>query len=53
VNLATLDGQIVSKNLAVSVCRITSNDLEIKETQIASNQNDACPRHLVMLVMSC
>jgi hypothetical protein len=24
-----------------------------KRSQVASDQNDACPRHLVMLVMSC
>jgi hypothetical protein len=53
MNLATFYRQIVSKYLAVHVCQITSNGLAIKEDQIASNQNDACPRHLAMLVMSC
>jgi hypothetical protein len=53
VNLATLDPQIVSKYLAIHVQQITSNDLAIKEVQIASNQGDACPRHLAMLVTSC
>jgi hypothetical protein len=53
MNLATLYHQIVSEYLAVHVCQITSNDLAIKEVQIASNQNDACPHHLTMLVMSC
>ena len=28
------------------------NDLAMKEVQIASNQNDACPHHLAMLVTS-
>jgi hypothetical protein len=53
VNLATLECQIASEYLAIHVRHITSNDLAIKEVQIASNQNDACPRHLAMLVMSC
>jgi hypothetical protein len=34
-------------------CQIASNDLAIREHQIASNQDDACPRHLAMLVKSC
>jgi hypothetical protein len=53
VHLATVDCQIVSKYLARHVRQITSNDLAMKEVQIASNQNDACPRHLAMLVTSC
>jgi hypothetical protein len=32
-NLATLDRQIVSKNLAISFCRTKSNDLVIKEAK--------------------
>jgi hypothetical protein len=53
VNLATLKRQIISKYSAIYVCQIISDDLAINESQIASNQNDACPRHLAMLVMSC
>jgi hypothetical protein len=53
VNLATLDRQIVSKYLAIHNRQITSNNLAIKEVQIASDQNDACQRHLAMLVTSC
>jgi hypothetical protein len=53
MNFATLECWIVSKYLAIHVCHITSNDLAIKEVQIASDQNDACPRHLAMLVTSC
>jgi hypothetical protein len=53
VNLATLDCQIVSKYLAIHVHPITSNDLATQEGQIASDQNDACPHHLAMLVTSC
>jgi hypothetical protein len=45
--------QIVSESLAIQDRQITSNDLAIKEVQIASNQNDTCPCHLAMLVMSC
>ncbi len=33
MNLATLDCQMVSKNVAITVCRITSNDLAIKEAK--------------------
>jgi hypothetical protein len=51
MNSATLDHQIVREYLAIHACQITSNDLAIKEAQIASNQNDACPRHYVMLVL--
>jgi hypothetical protein len=51
--LATLDCQIVSKFLAIQDPQIASKDLAIKECQIASNQDDACPHHLAMLVMSC
>ncbi len=53
MNLATLEHQIVSEYLAIHVCHITSDNLAIKEVQIANNQDDTCPRHLVMLVMSC
>jgi hypothetical protein len=53
MNLATLDHQIVSKYLAIHFCQIASNDLAKKEVRIASNQDDACPRHLAMLVTSC
>jgi hypothetical protein len=53
MNLAKLERQIVSEYLAIYVCQITSNDLAIKEVQIASNQNDTCPHHLAMLVTSC
>jgi hypothetical protein len=53
MNLATLEHQIVSKYLAIHVRQITSNNLAIKEVQTASNQNDACPHHLAMLVTSC
>jgi hypothetical protein len=34
VNLATLDHQIVSKNLAISACRTPSNDLAILEAKL-------------------
>jgi hypothetical protein len=53
MNLATIDRQIISKYLAIHIRQITSDDLAIEEVQIASNQDDACPRHLAMLVMSC
>jgi hypothetical protein len=53
VHLVTLDCQIVSKSLAIQDRQITSNDLAIGELQIASDQDDACPRHLAMLVTSC
>jgi hypothetical protein len=53
MHLATLERQIISKALAIQDRQITSNDLAIKEGQITSNQNDACPRHLAILVMSC
>jgi hypothetical protein len=53
MHLATLECQIISKSLGIQDCQITSNDLAIKEGQIASDQDDACPRHLAMLVMSC
>jgi hypothetical protein len=33
-NLATLDCQIVSKNLAISFCRTKSDDLAIKEAKM-------------------
>jgi hypothetical protein len=52
MNLATLERQIVSKYLAIHVRQITSDDLAMKEVQIASDQGDACPRHLAMLVRS-
>ncbi len=53
MHLATLEHQIVSKSLAMQDCQITSEDLAIQEGQIASNQDEACPRHLAMLKMSC
>jgi hypothetical protein len=53
MHLVTLDCQIVSKSLAIQDWHITSNDLAKGECQIASNQDDACPHHLAMLVMSC
>ncbi len=34
VNLGTLDHQIVSKNLAISVCRTPSDDLAILEAKL-------------------
>ncbi len=34
LNLATLDCQIVSKNLAISVCRTPSNNLAILEAKL-------------------
>jgi hypothetical protein len=53
MNLATIKRQIVSEYLGIHVCQITSNNSATKEVQIASNQNDACPHHLAMLVTSC
>jgi hypothetical protein len=53
MNLPTLDRQIASEYLAIHVCPVTSNNIVIQEGQIASDQNDACPRHLAMLVTSC
>jgi hypothetical protein len=52
-SFTTLEGQIVSKFLAIKDCQITSSGLAIRECQIASNQDDACPRYLAMLVMLC
>jgi hypothetical protein len=52
MNLATVDHQIVSEYLAIHVHQITSNDLALKKVRIDRNQNDACPHHLAMLVMS-
>jgi hypothetical protein len=51
VHLATLECQIVTESLAIQYRQIKSNYLAIKEGRIASNQDDACPRHLAMLVM--
>jgi hypothetical protein len=34
VNLPTLDRQVISQYLAISVCRITSDDLAIKEAKL-------------------
>jgi hypothetical protein len=34
VNLATIDHQIISKNLAISFCRIPSNNLAILEAKL-------------------
>ena len=53
MHLVTLECQIVSKSLAIQDCQITSDDLAIQEGQIASNQDDAFPHHLAMLVTSC
>jgi hypothetical protein len=53
MNLATLEHQIISEYLAIHVRQITSNDLAMKEVQIASYQIDTCPRHLAMVVTSC
>jgi hypothetical protein len=53
MHLVTLERQIVSESLAIQDCQITINDLAIQEGQIASDQYDACPRHLAMLVTSC
>jgi hypothetical protein len=52
MHLATLESQIVSKALEIQNCQIASNDLVIGERQIASDQDDACPCHLGMLVTS-
>ncbi len=49
----TLECQTVSKSLAIQDPQITSDDLAMGERQIASHQDDACPRHLAMLVTSC
>jgi hypothetical protein len=51
--LAKLERQIVSESLAIQDRQITSNDLAIQQSQIASNKDDACPRHLAMLMTSC
>jgi hypothetical protein len=53
VHLAKQERQIVNKYLAIQYCQIDSNDLAIQERQVASDQDDACPRHLAMLVTSC
>ncbi len=53
MRLATLERQIVSKSLVIQDCQITSNDLAIGAPQIASDQDDACPCYLAMLVTSC
>jgi hypothetical protein len=53
MNLAKLEHQIVCEYLAIHVRQITSDNLAMKEVQIASNQNDTCPHHLAMLVTSC
>jgi hypothetical protein len=53
MHLAIQEREIISKALAVQDRQIASNDLAIRECQITSNQDDACPRHLAMLVMSC
>jgi hypothetical protein len=51
--LAKQDLYIVSKYLVIQNCQIASNDLALRERQIASNQDDNCPHHLAMLVKSC
>jgi hypothetical protein len=53
VHLATLERQIISESFAIQDRQIKTNDLAIQDGQINSNQNDACPRHLAMLMMSC
>ncbi len=53
MHLATIEHQIVSKSLAIQDRQVKSVDSAIKEVHTASNQNDACPRHLAMLVTSC
>jgi hypothetical protein len=53
MHLATLECQIISNFLEIQNRQITSKNLAIQEGQIASNQDDACPRHLAMLVTSC
>jgi hypothetical protein len=45
MHLATLERQIVSKSVAIYDHQITSNDLVIGASQIASNQDDAYPHH--------
>ena len=52
MHLATFERQTVSKALAVHVPQMTIDDLAIGERQISSNQDDACPHHLAMLVTS-
>jgi hypothetical protein len=53
VHLATLECQTISKSLAIQNYQITKQGFSNKKGQIASNQDDAWPRHLAMLVMSC
>jgi hypothetical protein len=53
MHLATLECHIVSKALAIPNFQIASNNLAIQEGQITSDHDDACPRHLAMLVTSC
>ncbi len=53
MHLSTLECQIIGESLAIQDDQIISNILAIKEDKIASNQDDTCPRHLAMLVMSC
>jgi hypothetical protein len=50
-NIGALDCQQIFSNTRSP--DIASNNLAIKEVQIASNQDEACPRHLAMLMMSC
>ncbi len=52
MNLAALEHQIISEYLGIHVHQITSDNLVIKKLQIASDQGDACPHHLAMLVTS-
>jgi hypothetical protein len=52
VHLVIQERQIVSKYLEIQDHHIASNNLAIREQQIASNQDDACPSHFAMLVMS-
>ena len=53
MHLATKECQIVGKYLVIRNRQIASDDLAIRERQIASNQDDTCPHHVAMLVVSC
>jgi hypothetical protein len=51
-NLATLDRQIVSKNLAIHVCRTTSDNLAIKEAKLLAIKATLSNADDVMLMSS-
>jgi hypothetical protein len=51
-NLATLDRQIVSKNLAISFCRTKSNDLAILEAKLLAIKATLSKAGDVMLTSS-